>query len=76
MIIDIPGQFAKLFPSYSRSIDLTPEQRLEIVEGRLAGCRRRGQTGHWAYEGPAHHLALAELRDALAGEGAQQRVAA
>ena len=71
MIIDIPGQFRKLSPSYSRCIDLTPEQMLDIVEGHLEGCRHASQTGHWSYD-LVRHLALAELRDAMiAKQGGQ-----
>lgn len=78
MIIDIPGQFRKLCCSYSRCIDLTVEQMLEIVESRLEGCRKlgAGERPHWAYDLNTH-IALNELRGALHAEceTARRRVA-
>ena len=76
MIIDIPGQFRNLCQSYSRCIDLTNEQMLEIVESRLDGCRHRAVTRHWAYEGPVAFEGLKELRNALLAECGTERVAA
>lgn len=67
MIIDTWGQFAKLCPSYSRNIDLTKAQQLEVVEGNLSVLRRLSDSGHWAYCLNSH-LALVELRDALKAE--------
>lgn len=77
MIIDILGQFQKLCQSSSRSLDLTNEQMLEIVEGRLEGCRKlgAGERPHWAYDLNTH-IALAELRNALLAECETERVAA
>jgi hypothetical protein len=68
--IDTFGQFSKLFPSYSRNIDLTKEQQLELVEAEIAvESRLSNQDGkvHWDYNINSP-LALIELRDALKAE--------
>jgi hypothetical protein len=76
-IIDIPGQFRKLCPSYSRSLDLGIDQMLETVEGHLERCRSASARGHWSYD-LSRHLAFIELRDALLAEAAadERRAAA
>ena len=75
MIIDALSYYRHLLPSYSRSIDTTREEALAMVEGYLAGCRKLSETRSWRYD-INFHLSLAELRDALKAEIAQQQVAA
>jgi hypothetical protein len=67
MTIDTFGQFAKLCPSYSRSIDMPKEDQLYLVECHLGGERLLSDKGHWAYD-LNRHIALIELRDALKAE--------
>ena len=66
-VIDSWGQFAKLFPSYSRNINLTKAQQLDLVQDSLVSERSLSDRGHWAYC-LNRHLALVELRDALMAE--------
>ncbi len=65
--INIQGQFGKLFPSYSRCIDLTEEQMLSLVQpalDRMASLGSREPRRSCSYCLPTHQ-ALIELRDAL-----------
>ncbi len=65
--IDTFGQFAKLFPSYSRCIDLAKDQQLDLVAGSLLAETALMEKNHWAYD-INRHQALYELRDALREE--------
>lgn len=67
--------YRHLLPSYSRSIDTTPEQALEVVEQYLEGCRALSKANSWRYD-LNFHLSLDELRTALLAEIAQQQTAA
>ena len=62
--IDIPSQFRKLCPSYSRSIDMSRDEMKKLVNQKLEGMRRLGSDNHWAYDLNTH-MALIELKKAM-----------